>query len=83
MDGDIGKTCKGCGANFTLTASEVLFYTDPGRGLTLPARCPACRAARKAERQAAEASGAAASTPLPPRERRTSQRGAFSETRMS
>jgi CxxC-x17-CxxC domain-containing protein len=41
-------TCRDCGTTFVFTASEQAFYTE--RGFTDPQRCPACRAARKAQR---------------------------------
>ncbi|CAN5573770.1 zinc-ribbon domain containing protein [soil metagenome] len=41
-------TCRDCGQTFTFTAGEQSFYAE--RGYTEPQRCPACRAARKAER---------------------------------
>jgi hypothetical protein len=44
---DVLRTCRDCQQQFTLTSSEIQFYTDPGRGLSLPRRCVACRAARR------------------------------------
>lgn len=41
-------TCRDCGQSFTFTAGEQAFYLE--RGYTEPQRCPACRAARKAQR---------------------------------
>ncbi len=41
-------TCADCRQEFTFTASEQQFYAD--RGFSEPRRCPACRAARKAQR---------------------------------
>src|SRR4029450_2439477 len=41
-------TCRDCGTTFVFTASEQAFYTE--RGFTDAQRCPACRAARKAQR---------------------------------
>lgn len=41
-------TCRDCGNTFTFTAGEQAFYQE--RGYSEPQRCPACRAARKAER---------------------------------
>jgi CxxC-x17-CxxC domain-containing protein len=41
-------TCRDCGQTFTFTAGEQAFYTE--RGYSEPQRCPACRAARKAQR---------------------------------
>jgi len=43
-------TCRDCGTTFVFTASEQAFYAE--RGFTDPQRCPACRAARKAQRNA-------------------------------
>jgi CxxC-x17-CxxC domain-containing protein len=40
--------CRDCGQEFTFTAGEQAFYQE--RGYTDPQRCPACRAARKAQR---------------------------------
>ena len=41
-------TCRDCGQTFTFTAGEQAFYAE--RGYSEPQRCPACRAARKAQR---------------------------------
>ncbi|HET8524904.1 MAG TPA: zinc-ribbon domain containing protein [Thermomicrobiales bacterium] len=41
-------TCRDCGQEFTFTAGEQAFYQE--RGFSEPQRCPACRAARKAQR---------------------------------
>ena len=41
-------TCRDCGQAFTFTAGEQAFYQE--RGFSEPQRCPACRAARKAQR---------------------------------
>ncbi len=43
-------TCRDCGQEFTFTAGEQAFYQE--RGFSEPQRCPACRAARKAQRSA-------------------------------
>jgi CxxC-x17-CxxC domain-containing protein len=43
-------TCRDCGQTFTFTAGEQAFYTE--RGFSDPQRCPACRAAKKAQRGA-------------------------------
>jgi CxxC-x17-CxxC domain-containing protein len=40
-------TCRDCGKPFTWTAGEQTFYTEKGL-VNEPARCPECRAARKA-----------------------------------
>jgi len=50
MNVDKTLTCADCGQTFTFTASEQDFYAE--RGFTEPKRCPACRAARKAARNA-------------------------------
>ena len=50
MAADTTLTCRDCGQAFTFTASEQDFYAS--RGYSEPSRCPDCRAARKAERQA-------------------------------
>ncbi|MBQ2114776.1 MAG: zinc-ribbon domain containing protein [Selenomonadales bacterium] len=42
-------TCKDCGAEFVFSASEQEFYAEKGFQ-NKPGRCPACRAARKAQR---------------------------------
>lgn len=41
-------TCRDCGQAFTFTAGEQAFYQE--RGFSDPQRCPACRQARKAQR---------------------------------
>ncbi|MGH2532988.1 MAG: CxxC-x17-CxxC domain-containing protein [Thermomicrobiales bacterium] len=43
-------TCRDCGQEFTFTAGEQAFYQE--RGFSEPQRCPTCRAARKAQRNA-------------------------------
>ncbi|HZU04598.1 MAG TPA: zinc-ribbon domain containing protein [Chloroflexota bacterium] len=43
--------CRGCGREFVFTAGEQQFYQAKGL-LHEPARCPECRAARKAARGA-------------------------------
>jgi CxxC-x17-CxxC domain-containing protein len=43
-------TCRDCGNAFTFTAGEQAFYQE--RGFTEPQRCPSCRAAKKAQRNA-------------------------------
>ena len=40
-------TCRDCGKPFTWTAGEQTFYAEKGL-INEPARCPECRAARKA-----------------------------------
>lgn len=40
------RTCSQCGKEFTLSDSEIKFYKE--KGLSLPKRCEACRAANKA-----------------------------------
>lgn len=41
--------CKDCGAEFTFTAGEQQFYAEKGF-TNEPQRCPACRKARKQQR---------------------------------
>ena len=41
-------TCRECGAEFLITASEQQFYADKGFQ-NEPGRCPSCRAARRAQ----------------------------------
>jgi CxxC-x17-CxxC domain-containing protein len=43
-------TCNDCGRQFVFTASEQEFYAS--KGFSTPGRCPDCRAARKAQRNA-------------------------------
>jgi CxxC-x17-CxxC domain-containing protein len=50
MPADTTLTCRDCGQAFTFTAGEQDFYAS--RGYSEPSRCPDCRAARKAERNA-------------------------------
>jgi CxxC-x17-CxxC domain-containing protein len=50
MNVDKTLTCADCSQAFTFTASEQDFYAE--RGFTEPRRCPTCRAARKAQRNA-------------------------------
>ena len=40
--------CRDCGNDFVWTASEQKFYADKGFA-NAPVRCPACRAAKKAQ----------------------------------
>ena len=40
-------TCRECGQEFTFSASEQAFYAEKGFQ-NEPSRCPACRAARRA-----------------------------------
>lgn len=42
-------TCKDCNTDFTFTESEQEFYKEKGFE-NEPQRCPACRAAKKAQR---------------------------------
>ena len=44
---DMTLTCRECGAEFVFTASEQEFYASKGFQ-NQPSRCPACRAARRA-----------------------------------
>ena len=48
-------TCRDCGQPFTFTAGEQAFYQE--RGFSEPQRCPACRAKRKADRNASAGGG--------------------------
>ncbi|MGC4191982.1 MAG: zinc-ribbon domain containing protein [Thermomicrobiales bacterium] len=41
-------TCRDCGQEFVFTLGEQEFYTQ--RGFSEPQRCPACRQARKSQR---------------------------------
>lgn len=50
MDSDRTITCADCGQEFVFSASEQQFYAD--RGFSEPRRCPSCRSARKAARNA-------------------------------
>src|SRR5438552_5731952 len=50
MSADTTLTCRDCGQAFTFTSGEQDFYAS--RGYSEPSRCPDCRAARKAERDA-------------------------------
>ena len=45
---DKDLSCKECGAEFAFTSSEQAFYDEKGFQ-NEPSRCPACRAARKAQ----------------------------------
>jgi len=49
MAEDRTLTCKECGRDFTFTAGEQEFYAQKGFQND-PARCPACRRARKTQR---------------------------------
>lgn len=40
--------CLDCGAPFSFSVAEQLFYAE--RGVRFPMRCPSCRAQRRAER---------------------------------
>lgn len=42
--------CRDCGADFVFTAGEQEFYAEKGFE-NLPARCPECRAAKRANRR--------------------------------
>ena len=41
-------TCADCGAEFTFSAEDQEYYAE--KGFSEPKRCPACRAAKKAQR---------------------------------
>ena len=55
VSGDTTLTCRDCGQAFTFTSGEQDFYA--ARGYSEPGRCPDCRAARKAERNAGGGGG--------------------------
>ena len=46
---DISLTCKDCGTTFVFTSGEQQFYAEKGF-TNQPVRCPACRKARKQQR---------------------------------
>jgi len=48
--------CKECGRDFTFSASEQEFYAEKGFE-NEPARCPECRASRKAARRGSRGFG--------------------------
>ena len=48
MSTDTSLTCRDCGQEFTFTAGEQDFFAS--RGFSQPSRCPACRSARKSQR---------------------------------
>jgi CxxC-x17-CxxC domain-containing protein len=50
MPNDTKLTCRDCGKFFTFSVGEQDFYAS--RGFSEPSRCPDCRAARKAQRDA-------------------------------
>lgn len=50
---DQNLTCRDCGNAFVWTASEQKFYADKGFS-NAPVRCPACRAAKKAQMGSAQ-----------------------------
>jgi CxxC-x17-CxxC domain-containing protein len=62
---DKALRCRECGREFVFTAGEQEFYQLKGL-LNEPARCPECRAIRKAQRAGSDGSGAAG--PRPARE---------------
>ncbi len=45
---DRSLTCRECNQAFTWTAGEQQFYSEKGLA-NIPARCPSCRATRKAK----------------------------------
>jgi CxxC-x17-CxxC domain-containing protein len=47
---DKNLVCADCGQEFVFTARDQEFYA--GRGFSEPRRCPSCRAAKKAQRDA-------------------------------
>ena len=50
MYSDKNLVCADCGQEFVFTARDQEFYA--GRGFSEPRRCPSCRAAKKAQREA-------------------------------
>jgi CxxC-x17-CxxC domain-containing protein len=52
MSADTTLTCRDCGQAFTFSSGEQDFYAS--RGFSEPSRCPDCRAARKAQRDAGD-----------------------------
>ncbi len=58
---DKALQCRDCGREFMFTAGEQEFYQLKGL-LNEPARCPECRAARKAQRMSGESLGATRSS---------------------
>jgi len=65
---DRALRCRDCGREFTFTAGEQEFYQLKGL-LNDPARCPECRAARKAQRASQDGlSGGRSSASRPARE---------------
>src|SRR5919198_5258546 len=55
MSTDTILTCRDCGQTFTFTSGEREFFAS--RGYSEPARCPDCRARRKADRQSGSSYG--------------------------
>ncbi len=53
---DKALRCRDCGREFLFTAGEQEFYQLKGL-LNEPARCPECRAARKAQRMTQDSEG--------------------------
>lgn len=49
-------SCKECGTEFVFSASEQEFYAEKGF-TNEPGRCPACRAARKAQSRSGRGGG--------------------------
>jgi CxxC-x17-CxxC domain-containing protein len=52
---DKNLTCVDCSQEFVFTARDQEFYA--GRGFSEPRRCPSCRAAKKAQREAGGEAG--------------------------
>ena len=55
MTMDRTLTCADCRSEFTFTSSEQEFYAE--KGFSEPRRCPSCRAAKKAARNAGSGYG--------------------------
>jgi ribosomal protein L36 len=47
---DLLLACRDCNADFVITSSQRKWFIE--RSLTVPKRCPACRLARRQEREA-------------------------------
>lgn len=67
---DITLTCRDCGEPFIFSAGEQEFYAQKGF-LNNPVRCPACRRARKEQRNRRSDSDQQAAPTERPRRRNT------------